>query len=167
MIRVDDPAALVEVCASLGRGAVDHYVQLPVDVPSSGDSVVSRFEAFLAVGLLARFQAAAAVLETLRPDASVVLVAGNLPAELTSPDDTKARLSLLRVLVQAILADTAPAPVRTVVVDSGQSAEEIATLTLDPVEKRLRGISSGAERYPDMDYVDWRLEVLSLATIES
>jgi len=167
VIRVDDPAALVEVCASLGRASVDHYVQLPVDVPSTGDTVVSRVHALLAAGLLARFEAAESVIETLRPNASVVLVAGNLPAQLTAPDDTKARRSLLRVLVQAIVADTAPTPVRAVVADNTRTADEFAALAVDPTAKRLRVISSPAERYPDMDYVDWRLEVLSLATIES
>lgn len=167
VIRVDDPATLADTCAALGSQTVDHYVQLPVNVPSSGDTVVAKFQSFLAAGLLARFEAAAAVLETLRPNASVVLVAGNLPNELTAPDDGEARLSLLRVLVQAIHADTAPTPVRTVVVDNTRTADEIAAITVDPVAKRLRVLSSGAEKYPEMDYVDWRLEVLSLASIES
>ncbi|MGD0083772.1 MAG: hypothetical protein ABSD78_11300 [Acidimicrobiales bacterium] len=167
VVPVDDLGTLVEVCASLGQGAVDHYVQLPVNVPSSGGTVVSRLQAFLASGLLARFEAVSAVLGTLRPNASVVLVAGNLPAELTAPDDHQARIALLRVLVQAILADTAPIPVRTVVVDHMRTPEEIAAIAVDPAANRVRVISDVAERYPEMDYVDWRLEVLSLATIES
>jgi hypothetical protein len=167
VIRVEDPARLAEICAGLGRASVDHYVQLPIDVSSSEDTVVSRFHAFLAVGLLARFDAAAAVMPTLRPNASVVLVAGNLPAQLSAPDDIKARLSLLRVLVQAILADTALTPIRVVVADNTRTADEIATMAVDPIAKRLRVISSGAEQYPEMDYVDWRLEVLNLVTVES
>jgi hypothetical protein len=107
------------------------------------------------------------VLGTLRPNASVVLVAGNLPAEITAPDDRQARISLLRVLAQAILADTAPTPVRTVVVDHLRSPEAIAAIAVDPAANRLRVISDAAERYPEMSYDDWRLEVLSLATIES
>jgi hypothetical protein len=167
VIPVDDPDRLAEVCASLGHGAIDHYVQLPVNVPSSGGTVVSKFQAFLAAGLLARFEAMSSVLATLRPNASVVLVAGNLPAELTAPDDRQARISLLRVLVQAILADTAPTPVRTVVVDRLRSPDEIAAIATDPTADRPRVISEAAELYPEMNYVDWRLEVLSLATIES
>lgn len=166
VIPVDDLDTLAKVCASLGPGAIDHYVQLPVNVASSGHTVVSRLQAFLAGGLLARFAAMSTVLPTLRPDASVVLVAGNLPAELTAPDDRQARISLLRVLVQAIRADTAPMPVRTVVVDRMRSPDEIAAIVVDPVPSR-RVISDAAELYPEMNYVDWRLEVLSLATIES
>jgi hypothetical protein len=37
---------------------------------------------------------------------------------------------------------------------------------VDPAPSR-RVISDAAELYPEMSYVDWRLEVLSLATIES
>ena len=167
VVQVDDPGALSEVCASLGAGAIDHYVQLPVNVPSSGGTVVSRLQAFLGGGLLARFEAASTVLPTLRPNASVVLVAGNLPAELTAPDDRQARMSLLRVLGQAIRADVAPIPVNTVVVEHVRSADEVAAIAIDPAANRQRVISHAAELYPEMSYVDWRLEVLSLAAIES
>ena len=166
VIRVDAPDTLSEVCASLGPDSIDDYVQLPVNVPSAGGTVVSKLQAFLAGGLLARFEAVSLVLPTLRSNASVVLVAGNLPAELTAPDDRQARISLLRVLVQAIRADTSPTPVRTVVVDRMRSPDEIAAIVVDPAPSR-RVISDAAELYPEMSYVDWRLEVLSLATIES
>jgi hypothetical protein len=166
-LAVDNPGQLASICASLGRHAIDHYVQLPVDVPSPGGTVVSSLQAFLTGGLLARFDAVAAVLPTLRPDASVILVAGNLPAELTAPDDRQARIALLRVLAQAILADTAPMPVRAAVVEYSRSAEQIAQITIDPAANRLRVISEVADRYPEMSYDDWRLAVLSLATIES
>jgi hypothetical protein len=167
VLTVDDLDALVGVCDSLGQNAVDHYVQLPVDVPSSGGTIVSRLQLFLTHGLLARFDAVNTVLGTLRPNASVVLVAGNLPAELTAPDDRQARIALLRVLAQAVLADTAPMTVRTVVVEHMRTPDEIAAITIDPAVNRLRMVSDAAKRYPDMSYVDWRLEVLSLATIES
>jgi hypothetical protein len=167
VVSVPDLESLGGVCAQLGSGAIDHYIQLPVDVPSSGGTVVSKLQAFLAGGLLARFEAMALVLGTLRPDASVVLVAGNLPPELTAPDDRQARVALLRVLVQAIRADTAPIPVRTVVVDQLRTADEIAQIAVDPAASQKKAISDAAELYPEMSYVDWRLEVLSLATVES
>ena len=167
VVPVDDPHALVEVCTSLGHGAIDLYVQLPVNIAMSGGTVVSRLHAFLASGLLARFEAVSAVLGILRPNASVVLVAGNLPAELTVPDDRQARISLLGVLVQAILADTAPIPVRTVVVDHERTPGEIAAIAVDLAADHARVLSDVAERYPELNYVDWRLAVLSLAAIES
>jgi hypothetical protein len=167
VVPVEEADALAEVCASLGRDAIDCYVQLPVNVPSSGGTVVSRLHAFLAAGLLARFEAMSTVLGTLRPNASVVLVAGNLPAEVEAPDDRQARISLLGVLAQAVRADTAPIPVRTVVVEHLRSPGEIAAVAVDPAANRLGVISDVADRYPEMSYVDWRLEVLSLDTIES
>ena len=167
VVPVGEADALAEVCASLGRNAIDCYVQLPVNVPPSGGTVVSRLHAFLAGGLLARFEAVDAVLGTLRPNACVVLVAGNLPAEFTAPDDRQARMSLLRVLAQSIRADIAPVAVRTVVVEHLRSPDEIAAVAVDPARDRTRAVSDAADRYPEMNYVDWRLEVLSLATIES
>lgn len=166
-LAVDDPEQLGSVCASLGPAAIDHYVQLPVDVPSPGGTVVSRLRAFLAGGLLARYDAVTTILPTMRPNASVVLVAGNLPAELTAPDDRHARIALLRVLAQAIIADTAPVPVRTAVVEYSRTADQIAEITIDPAANRLRVISEVADTYPEMSYDDWRLAVLSLVTIES
>jgi hypothetical protein len=166
VIQVGDLSTLEEVCGSLGPAAVDHYVQLPVNIAWSGDSVVSKCQAFLANGLLARFDAVSAVLGALRPDASVVLVAGNLPAEVTAPDSSPARMSLLRVLAQAVLADSGPDPIRVVVVDHARTPDEIAAIAVDPDTERLRMITGVAERYPEMDYVDWRLEVLSLAALE-
>ncbi len=167
VVTVDAPDMLPAVCASLGQSAIDLYIQLPVNVASTGDSVVARLQAFLAGGLLTRFDDAAVVLGTLRPDASVVLVAGNLPAELTAPDDRQARISLMKVLLQAIRADTAPAPVRTVVVDHMRTPDEIVEIAVDSTATRLSEIAGMAARYPEMDYVDWRLAVLSLASIES
>jgi hypothetical protein len=167
VVTVDAPDTLPAVCASLGENAIDMYIQLPVNVPSRGDSVVARLRAFLAGGLLTRVDDAATVLGTLRPNASVVLVAGNLPAELTAPDDRQARISLMKVLLQAIRADTAPVPVRGVVVEHRRTPEEIAEIALDPAANRLSKIADLAERYPEMDYADWRLAVLGLASIES
>ncbi len=166
VIAVADQDALGAVCASLGQGAIDSYVQLPVNVPSTGDTVVSKLRTFLAGGLLARFDAVSTVLGTLRQNASVVFVAGNLPAEVSAPDDQRARMALMRVLAQAVAADAASIPVRTVVVEHMRSADEIAAIAVDPAN-RLKVIADAAERYPEMSYVDWRLEVLSLASIES
>ena len=47
-----------------------------------------------------------------------------------------------------------------------RSADEIAAIAIDPAN-RVKVIADAAERYPEMSYVDWRLEVLSLASIES
>jgi hypothetical protein len=57
--------------------------------------------------------------------------------------------------------------VNTVVVEHVRSADEVAAIAIDPAANRQRVISHAAELYPEMSYVDWRLEVLSLAAIES
>ena len=51
--------------------------------------------------------------------------------------------------------------------DHSRSPDQIAAITVDPAGNRLRVISEVADRYPEMSYDDWRLEVLSLASIES
>ena len=107
------------------------------------------------------------MLGTLRPNAAVILVAGNLPAEFTAPDDRQARISLLRVLAEAVRTAVAPTPVRIVVVEHLRSPEEIAAIAVDPALGHPKAIEDAADRYPEMSYVDWRLEVLSLATVES
>ena len=56
---------------------------------------------------------------------------------------------------------------RTVVVDQLRSPDEIAAIAVDPAAGQKKAISDAAELYPEMSYVDWRLEVLSLATVES
>jgi hypothetical protein len=167
VVEAADREALLAVCSSLGPAAVDDYVQLPVDLPSLGDTVVAKFHAFLADGLLARFEMVSAILGVLRPNASVILVSGKLPAELSAPDDTQARMALLQVLARAIRADTAPDVVRTVIMDSTHPADEIADLVVDARPRKLGVMEGVAKQFPEMDYVDWRLEVLSLATIES
>ena len=79
-------------------------MQLPQDVHTGRGTVVERVGEFLAGGLLARFEAAAAVLPALRPGATVVLVGGHRPPDDDTPDDPHARFDLLRVLGQAVVA---------------------------------------------------------------
>ena len=61
----------------------------------------------------------------------------------------------------------APMPARTVVVDHPRRPEETAAIAIDPAANRVRVISTVAERYPEINYVDRRPEVLSLAIIEN
>ncbi len=148
--------------------AVDYYVQLGVMVPARGETVVRRVHSFLNDGLLERFALAERVLPVLTPDAVVLLVAGNLAAEVAVPDDQAARLSLLRVLAHAIRADLAPRRTRVRVVTSDRSDDEIAELALtaakDPdVADRQPTRDVGA---PAESYADWRIQMLGLAQLE-
>ena len=105
VISIDDPARLRDIVAGLEPGSLSHYIQLPVNVEVSGSTVVGRVESFLQKGLLARFDAADAVLPALRDDATVVLVSGNTAVDGGGlPDDSAARLALVNVLAHAIRA---------------------------------------------------------------
>lgn len=156
--------------AQLGPGAseIDYYVQLGVSVPARGDTVVRRVHSFLNDGLLDRFTTVERILPMLADDAVVLLVAGNLPAEVAAPDDRAARLSLLTVLAHAIRADLAPKRVRVRVITSDRSAEDLAEFALtgakDP-DAALLSVAS-AEHDSDRSYADWRIQVLGLAHIE-
>src|SRR5579862_778235 len=97
-----------DVLARAGSPALDAYVQLPVDVEAGEATVTGQMAALLEQGIVARFRTAGAVLPSLAPGASVVLVPGNLPPTLTAPDDHDARMALLRVLAHALRADRAP-----------------------------------------------------------
>src|SRR5438067_6899470 len=86
---VDDAARIPELCAGLGPEALDCYLQLPFDLPPAKGGTVKAVADFLTRGLLARFAAAAAVIPSLRPGASVVLVAGHQSSG-DLPDDRRA-----------------------------------------------------------------------------
>jgi hypothetical protein len=152
---------------SLAAGALDCYIQLPVALRPAGETVVARVRGFLDRGLLTRFRLAETVLPALSSEGRVLLVAGHTPVDLTTPDDRTARLAFLDVLAHAIRADLAPAKARVRVLDSRQSADEIARLAVtgEPVRGRAtaREVAGEAER----DYQDWRTEVLGLVSVES
>ncbi|MEO9139679.1 MAG: hypothetical protein ABI345_11490 [Jatrophihabitans sp.] len=156
--------------AQIGPGAseIDYYVQLGVTVPARGDTVVRRVHSFLNDGLLDRFTIVERVLPMLADNAVVLLVAGNLPAEVAAPDDRAARLSLLTVLAHAIRADLAPKRVRVRVISSDRSDEDIAAFALSGAKDPEAALPLAASEGPDSDrtYEDWRIQVLGLAHIE-
>jgi hypothetical protein len=111
---VTRPAARSAVPADLrpGTGPIDYYVQLGVTVPARGDTNVRRAHTFLNDGLLERFLAAEPVMPLLADTATMLLVTGNLPAEIADLDDRNARFALLRVFAHAMRADLAPSRIR-------------------------------------------------------
>lgn len=162
---VADPTTLSRVCAGFQRGSLHCYVQMPGRIVPCSDSVVGRLREFLTQGLLARYEASARVLPVLSDDAVVVLVSGNQPATSGLPDDQAARVGLLRVLAQAILADTADTNVHAAVVEHGRSTAEIAELARQGGGQRLRVVPDYGQT-GDISYVDWRLRILELASME-
>jgi hypothetical protein len=158
---VEDPSKLDDL--SLEGASVDCYVQLPVEIAPRGDDVVRLIADFLSRGLLARFTSAATVSPALAPHACVVLVTGNHPPKASTPDDQGARLALLKLLAHAILAEHHDDGVRAVIVDHGRSAEEIVELVTAPAAGQFRVIHEYAGLAPEMNYADWRLEILALS----
>jgi hypothetical protein len=163
VIGVDDPAVLPELCAGLGPEALDCYLQLPLEILPAKGGAVERVADFLVKGLVARFAAAATVLPVLRPGANVVLVAGHQPS-CDLPDDRRARRDLLGVLARAVIGETAPAGVRTVLVGSEHSPADLAAIAADTGPVQWPDHSTYAALAPGGSYDDWRRDALSLPT---
>jgi hypothetical protein len=150
-----------------GGQALDRYVQLGVTVPVRGETVVQRIHSFLSDGLLERFAAVERILPWLADEATVLLVAGNQPAEVAAPDDRAARLSLLRVLAHGIRADQAPKRVRVRVISGERSDQDIVDFAHSgDKDARAEMMAPPDEPATSVSYQDWRTEVLGLAQVE-
>jgi hypothetical protein len=164
-----DPLIITDLAALPGEAgidALDFYIQLPVTIHPDGDTAVARVGSFLSAGLLARFSAVDRVLPVLAPGATVVLVSGNTPDELSLPDDQQSRLALLHLLAHATRAELATRHVEVKVVSSQRSDQEI-------VHYALGGNSdTHTERDPQQRasaataYQDWRTEVMGLVGVD-
>ena len=161
----DEPVTLAQL--GPGAGAIDRYIQLGVSVPARGETVVRRVHSFLNDGLLERFAAVERVLPLLADGATVLLVAGNLPAEAAAPDDQAARLLLLRVLGHAIRADLAPKRVRVRIISGERTDEQIVDFALSGAKDPLTEMPTVPDPHmSDTSYEDWRTQVLGLAQVE-
>ena len=151
------------VCAEAGPSAFDCYVQLASTFQLRGATVIERVHHFYAGGVLARFPALAAALPTLADTARVIFVLGDLPDEVASSDDRDARRSLTKVLAHAARADAASATFSVRVLESSASVEQVvgAALGEEPTSREL------VERLSELDYADWRVEVLGRASMQT
>jgi hypothetical protein len=163
-VVISDPAALPGEASS---DSVDFYIQLPITIHPEGDTAVARVGSFLSAGLLARFRAVDRVLPVLAPGATVVLVSGNTPDEMSLPDDQHSRLALLHLLAHAARAELATKHVEVKVLSNQRSDEEIVHYAL--------GGGETTQSHPDLPdraraataYLDWRAEVMGLVGIDS
>jgi hypothetical protein len=161
----DEPVTLAQL--GPGAGAIDRFVQLGVSVQARGDTVVRRVHSFLNDGLLERFVAVERVLPLLADGATVLLVAGNLPAEAAAPDDRAARLLLLRVLGHAIRADLAPNRVRVRVISGDRTDEDIVDFALSGAKDPLTEVPTVPDmQVSDTSYEDWRTQVMGMVRVE-
>ncbi len=156
-----DPAEVEQL-----RGKVDYYIQLGVRVPARGDTVVRRVHSFLSEGLLHRFVTVEEVMPLLHEQATVLLVAGNLPAEVAAPDDQAARLALLRVLAHAMRADLAPNRARIRVVTGDRTDEEIAAYAISGQKDPRADLPPDEGSVFERTYEDWRINVMGLVHVE-
>lgn len=101
-------------------GLIDCYVQLPPETPSPDGTALPGTPALHAQTLVARFDAVSRLAPQLAPEASVVLVADRTEGT-PAPE-----VGLVRLLMEAILADHDRDRVRTAVVDGGHLPEEVA-----------------------------------------
>lgn len=162
-----DPAQLAQTAAQLEPCSLSYYVQLPVTIDVSGTTLVARVRSFLQRGLLARFDAADAVLPALRDDATVVLVSGNTAVQSGSmPDDAAARFALLNVLAHAVRAEKAPGVVRVRMLPADTAAAEVADVAVQhdhPLPTASVGVRAGED---ELRYEDWRAEVMGTAIVQ-
>jgi hypothetical protein len=163
--RAPDPGDLAAACAGIEPGSLACYVQLPKETTVDAPSLIGRVRQFLAEGLLARFEAASAVVPLMTKDGCVVLVAGNLPGAST-PDDRHARIDLLRVLARAVLAECEGNDVRAVVIGNDRSPADIADIVLRRGDEAGKKAAEVAALPGDMNYADWQREFLSMTTEE-
>jgi hypothetical protein len=168
VVTVTDTETLADEVTSLAPGSLDCYVQLPVVLHPTGDTVVARVRAFLENGLLTRFRLAETVLPALAGDGRVLLVRGHTPVDGSTPDDQAARQAFLDVLAHAIRADKAPATVRVRIVSDERSAADIARLALRGESTSRRTVRSYdlAAREEEKSYQDWRTEVMGLVSVD-
>ncbi len=161
--EVTDLEDMPKVFADAGTAVYDAYVPLPSTFQMRGETVVDRVQHFYANGVLARYPALGAALPALKPGARITFVLGQLPPEVGSPDDRTARKSLTRILSQAASADATEASFAMQILDSDASIDTVAASALG------QGSASQAllSRLSDLDYADWRVEVLGLAAIET
>jgi hypothetical protein len=155
-----------DLAATLGLepARFDGYVQLPVVLETSAGSDLRRMHELLTNGLVARFETAESAVPMLRDGGVVVLVAGNTPGTDRVADDRSARYSLLRVLCDALLADTAGRGIRAVVLGANTAVEDVVAAVVGNPTGRERAVAELVTSDSDMDYDEWRAALLSLVT---
>lgn len=162
-VVITDPAALSGVPDG---ESFDFYIQLPVTIRAEGHTAVARVGSFLAAGLLARFSAVDRILPVLAPGATVVLVSGNTPEEMSLPDDQRSRLALLHLLAHATRAELATKHVEVKVVSSQRSDQEIVHYALGGDNGTHPHRNPRERASTATAYQDWRTEVMGLVGID-
>jgi hypothetical protein len=160
--EVVDLDEMTSVCETAGSSAFDAYVQLSATFQMGGDTAIDRVHNYYANGVLGRFRALRAALPALAGGATVTFVLPDLPPEVASPDDRSARQSLTKVLAHAARADAAPEAITIHVLGSDATTREVVGTALGRPSSH-----AALDDLSDLDYADWRVEVLGLAALET
>jgi hypothetical protein len=168
VVTVTDLGTLDDALKAFSPGSLDCYIQLPVMIQPSGDTVVARVRGFLDDGIITRFRLAEAVLPLLSDEGRVLLVRGHTHMDGDIPDDQAARKSLLHVLAHAIRADKAPANVRVRVLSNELKPADVARIAMrdESISRRTVRSLDAAAREEEKSYQDWRTEVMGLVSVE-
>ena len=150
---------LGDLAAAMPPASLSCYVQLPFDTDVEAATPVDRLGQFYVTAVSDRLQAATSIAPLLRADALVAVVAGDEVPDGT-PDDAHARLGLLRLICRAL--STGYRELKSVVLDADRSPEEIAFLAARKGEDRS-WLHSGVRDIPgDLNFSDWRQELMGL-----
>ena len=162
VVEVPDLGDVPAAAAAAGPAAFDAYVQLGASFRVEGATAIQRVRHFYAEGVLARFTALDAARPALRPGASVTFVMGQLPPEVTSDADRRARHSLTEVLGRAARADMAPEALVIRILPADTDPAAIAALSLG-----LTTVPLDPDAMPDLSLADWRIELMSATFVET
>lgn len=133
------------------RETVDCYVSLPAPVSATGVSV----RPVTAGAVVERLDTVSTVAPLLKPDAVVVLVTEQYDRSGRVPPEA------LRALGEAAVAQRVGHRARVAVLDSGDAGHIASVTRLEWNQARALSL---ADLAPDMEYADWRNEVISLTS---
>jgi hypothetical protein len=150
--------------AGLSPGTLDCYVQLPAtEIGADSGPPLTELRAFVADTLLGRFDALAVVAPLLAPGARLVMVTGDRAGWIRDSDVGLPGVS--SALAEAILAGTGAHDVPVTVVSDGAGPDDIVLAARRPAGALSAEMLAGyAAVAPELNYADWRAEVLGLAT---
>lgn len=136
---------------------VDCYVQLPLEPPCDGDGALAWAHSVVTHALLRRFDAAAQVAPRLAAKARVVLVTD--PTDGTPGFD----LHLVRLLIEAIIADHGGSDVRVTVVNGLRIPEDIVSAA----RSQPPAWTAYPRMEPHLQFSDWRNEITCQSSLDS
>lgn len=164
--EVDHAEPFDQAVQRVAPRSLDCYVQLPADVDLGNATGTNWLSRFLTGPLLERVHTASMALPLLRPDATVLLVAGKDLAGAEVPAAGQFRTWFLQLLGRAMRAEP-DGPTRAVVVGADSSPGRIAEIAVDPGQEVRRRIAECAGLGTELSFADWRREVLSRTSSEA